>query len=85
MALLFRVSIALGVGVGTLNDRQVLRDLWLLIPRDLLALALWAWSYTSDTVTWRGETFLLKKGKLVPGRQTASGEAVSEKLSAKNC
>jgi ceramide glucosyltransferase len=65
MALLFRVSIALGVGVGALNDRQVLRDLWLLLPRDLLGLALWAWSYSSDTITWRGETLLLKNGKLV--------------------
>ena len=39
LALLFRVSLALGVGVGILRDRQVLRDLWLLLPRDLLALA----------------------------------------------
>ena len=68
MALLLRVSIALGVGVGILDDRQVLRDLWLLLPHDLCGLALWAWSYASDTVTWRGETFVVKKGKLI--RQT---------------
>ena len=68
MALLLRVSIALGVGVGILDDRQVLRDLWLLLPHDLCGLALWAWSYASDTVTWRGETFLVQKGKLI--RQT---------------
>jgi ceramide glucosyltransferase len=65
MALLFRVSIALGVGAGMLRDRQVLRDLWLLLPRDLIALGLWAWSYASDTVTWRGEVFTVKKGRLV--------------------
>ncbi|HKR26424.1 MAG TPA: glycosyltransferase, partial [Acidobacteriaceae bacterium] len=29
LALLFRVSLALGVGVGILGDRQVIRDLWL--------------------------------------------------------
>lgn len=68
MALMFRVSLALGVGVGILNDRQVLRNLWLVLPRDLVNLALWAWSYASDTVTWRGETFLVQKGKLI--RQT---------------
>jgi hypothetical protein len=34
-------------------------------PRDLIALALWAWSFAGDTVTWRGERFLLKRGKLI--------------------
>jgi ceramide glucosyltransferase len=65
LALLFRVALALGVGVGILRDRQVLRDLWLLLPRDLLALAVWAWSYASDAISWRDQRFLLKKGKLV--------------------
>ncbi len=65
LALLFRVSLALGVGVGILEDRQVLRDLWLLIPRDAVALGIWAWSYASDIVAWRDERFLLKKGKLI--------------------
>jgi ceramide glucosyltransferase len=64
LALLFRLSLALGVGVGILGDRQVLRDLWLLIPRDIIALGVWAWSYASDTVRWRDERFLLKRGKL---------------------
>jgi ceramide glucosyltransferase len=64
LTFLARVSLALGVGVGMLNDRQVLRDLWLLLPRDLLALAIWAWSFAAHTVTWRGEEFRLKNGKL---------------------
>ena len=65
VAVLLRVSLALGVGVGILRDRQVLRDLWLLLPRDLLALALWAWSYASNTVEWRGERMVIRKGKIV--------------------
>jgi ceramide glucosyltransferase len=64
LALLVRVALALVVGVGILRDMQVLRDLLLLLPRDLIALFLWAWSFAGDTVTWRGERFLLKKGKL---------------------
>jgi ceramide glucosyltransferase len=64
MTLLFRVSLALGVGVGILNDGQVLRDLWLILPRDLIALGLWGWSYASDTVEWRGEHLHLKNGKI---------------------
>ncbi|MGC1156182.1 MAG: bacteriohopanetetrol glucosamine biosynthesis glycosyltransferase HpnI [Acidobacteriaceae bacterium] len=83
LALLFRVSLALGVGVGILRDRQVLRDLWLLLPRDLLALAVWAWSYASDAISWRDQRFLLKKGKLVRlgSKETpTTTEPVSAKL-----
>lgn len=65
LALLLRVVLALGVGVGILGDRQVLRDLWLLVPRDLVALLLWGWSYAADTIAWREERFLLKEGKLI--------------------
>lgn len=82
MALLFRVSLALGVGVGIVNDRQVLRDLWLLLPHDLLSLTLWAWSYASDKVIWRGEQFTLRKGKLVriaPENLPASSAPLAEK------
>jgi ceramide glucosyltransferase len=83
LALFLRVSLALGVGVGILGDRQVLRDLWLLLPRDLLALAVWAWSYASDAISWRDQRFLLKKGKLVrleSKEAPATTEAVSAKL-----
>ena len=38
LALLVRVALALVVGVGILGDTQVLRDLLLLLPRDLIAL-----------------------------------------------
>jgi ceramide glucosyltransferase len=64
LVLLARVALALAVGVGVLNDVQVLRDLWLIVPRDVLALGLWAWSYAGDTVAWRGQRFMLKNGKL---------------------
>jgi ceramide glucosyltransferase len=64
LALVVRVALALVVGVGILGDTQVIHDLLLLLPRDLIALSLWAWSFAGDTVTWRGERFLLKRGKL---------------------
>jgi ceramide glucosyltransferase len=59
-----RVTVALTIGVGLLRDRQVLRDLWLLLPRDLIALAVWMWSYAGNTITWRDQTFTLKGGRL---------------------
>jgi ceramide glucosyltransferase len=64
LALLARVTLALAVGVGILGDRQVLRDLWLLPLRDIAALWVWVWSFASDTVEWRGQSFSLKDGKL---------------------
>ncbi len=60
-----RVSLALAVGVGLLGDTQVLRDFWMLPLRDLCAMALWVWSYASDTILWRGERFTLRKGRLI--------------------
>jgi ceramide glucosyltransferase len=59
-----RVALALAVGVGILNDGRVLRDLWLLPLRDMIALGVWAWSYAGHTITWRGEEFTLRNGKL---------------------
>ena len=64
LAALARVSVALAVGVGVLRDGQVLRDLWLLPLRDVLALGFWGWSFAGDTVVWRGERFHLHDGRL---------------------
>lgn len=60
-----RVTLALTVGVGLLRDTQVLRDLWLLLPRDMVALGIWVWSYAGNTITWRGQEFALKDGRLI--------------------
>jgi ceramide glucosyltransferase len=65
-ALLMRVAVALQVGVGVLRDGQVLRDLHLLPLRDFLTLFFWAWGFASDEVVWRGETFRLHKGRMIP-------------------
>jgi ceramide glucosyltransferase len=64
LTLLARVALALAVGVGVLGDRQVLRDLWLLPARDVVALGIWVWSYAGNTVAWRGQHFSLKDGKM---------------------
>ena len=64
LTLVARVALALAVGVGIVGDGQVLRDIWLLLPRDLVALGIWVWSFAGDTVVWRGHRFSLKDGKL---------------------
>jgi len=66
LVLVARTALALSVGVGIVGDAQVLRDFWLLLPRDLVAIGVWAWSFAGDTVVWRGLKFSLKQGKLTP-------------------
>jgi len=64
LVLLARVAVALSVGVGVLRDGQVLRDLWLLPLRDFFGLMVWAWSFASNHIVWRGEHFYLRGGRI---------------------
>jgi ceramide glucosyltransferase len=64
VTLLLRLAVALIVGKLVLNDRQLLKHLWLLPLRDLIAVGVWFASFAGHTVTWRGDRFHLKNGKL---------------------
>jgi ceramide glucosyltransferase len=63
-ALLLRFAVALVVGRGVLQDRRTMKDAWLIPLRDLLAVVVWIASLGGHTVTWRGDRFHLKDGKL---------------------
>jgi ceramide glucosyltransferase len=52
------------VGSKVLRDRQVLRYVWMIPLRDLVAVVVWIVSLGGHTVTWRGDQFKLKDGKL---------------------
>jgi ceramide glucosyltransferase len=62
--LFFRLAVALVVGTSVLHDRQLRKHLWLLPLRDLVAVAVWIASFVGHTVTWRGDRFHLKNGRL---------------------
>ncbi len=62
---LLRLAVALMVGKFVLEDRRLLRNLWLLPVRDLVAAAVWVASFAGHTVTWRGDRFELKNGRLI--------------------
>jgi len=62
---LLRFAVALAVGKSVLQDPNLLRDLWLLPVRDLIAVAVWIASFAGHTVTWRGDRFELKNGRLI--------------------
>jgi ceramide glucosyltransferase len=64
VTLLLRFAVALIVGRGVLQDRRTMKDAWLIPLRDLLAVVVWIASLGGHTVTWRGDRFRLKDGKL---------------------
>ena len=61
---LLRLAVALTVGKSVLRDSQLLKHLWLLPVRDLVAVLVWIASFAGHTVTWRGDRFELKNGRL---------------------
>ncbi|MBV8477761.1 MAG: bacteriohopanetetrol glucosamine biosynthesis glycosyltransferase HpnI [Acidobacteria bacterium] len=74
-ALVARLGMAFVVGECVLGDRQVRTFCWLIPLRDFVALGLWAAAYAGRTVVWRGERYLLRKGRLVravPPRPSAA-------------
>lgn len=60
-----RATVAVVVGKSVLSDRQLFRQLWLLPLRDLVAVGVWIASLAGHTVSWRGDRFELKNGKLI--------------------
>lgn len=78
MSFFLRISLAMTVGAEVLSDRQVLPHLLLLPFRDIVAMALWAAGFAGSTIVWRGERFVLRKGKL-------QKQADSRQQTAKSC
>ncbi len=62
--LLLRGWVAFSVG-KLLQDRNGFKLMWLLPIRDLIAAGVWFVSFAGHTVTWRGDRFELKKGRLI--------------------
>src|ERR1051326_6043648 len=66
-----RAAVAIKVGAGVVHDRAGVRHLWLVPIRDLVAFAVWFASFADHTVHWRGEVFVLEKGKIRPAHPRA--------------
>ena len=62
--LLLRFAVAVKVGRGVLHDKTLMKNLWLLPLRDLIAVGIWIVSFFGRTVIWRGDRFQLKSGRL---------------------
>jgi ceramide glucosyltransferase len=86
-ASLLRVAVALQIGLGVVHDRAVWKHLWLLPLRDLVAFWVWFASFADNKVHWRGDIFILEKGRIRPairhdGKLIAATEPEDDKISA---
>lgn len=62
--LTLRMAMMLLMGRRVLQDRQIQNLIWLLPLRDLIGPLFWFVSFFGNTVTWRGDRFLVSRGKL---------------------
>ena len=65
VAVFLRLMNAWVVGAGALKDRQLARFLPLIPLRDIAGVLIWVASFAGNRITWRGERFELKRGKLI--------------------
>jgi ceramide glucosyltransferase len=67
LALTFATRIAVGLtaAMAVLRARPALYDLLLLPVRDLIAPVVWAIALVGNRVSWRGDEFVLKDGRLI--------------------
>jgi ceramide glucosyltransferase len=61
-----RFAMAWAVGVWGLHDPVLRRRFWLLPLRDLLSFFVWLASFGMNRIEWRGSSFMLEKGRMIP-------------------
>jgi hypothetical protein len=54
------------------RDFRVARHFWMIVPIDFLLPVLWLIGQWQRRVTWRGDDFVVRKGRMVPAK--VSGE-----------
>src|SRR5208282_2272707 len=69
-----RLTIGIGTAVLALRDDQVIRNIVLLPLRDLIAPLVWAASFASNRIHWRGAIFDLKDGRLTIVKPASSAD-----------
>lgn len=67
-AVLLRGAVAIRVA-RVVHDSSILRHLWLVPLRDLIAFGVWFASFTGHQVHWRGDIFILEDGKIRPAHE----------------
>jgi ceramide glucosyltransferase len=76
-----RLAVGLTSAVAVLRDEQMLRDIFLLPVRDLIAPIVWAIGLAGNRIAWRGDVFYLKDGRLTRVHGEAAGQQALSRLS----
>jgi ceramide glucosyltransferase len=64
--MILRVGLTWTTGKWGLGDRQLLKILWLVPLRDALSFIIWISGFFTNKITWRGLTYHVKHGQLIP-------------------
>lgn len=75
--LVLRHVMAWTVGVWGVGDEVLRRKLWLVPLRDALYSAVWLASFASDRITWGGQEFNMRKGRMMPVAASGAADSAS--------
>jgi hypothetical protein len=64
--LVLRLITAWVVGVRVSGDATVRQKLWLVPFRDAIHFIVWLASFASNKITWGGEQFTMREGRMTP-------------------
>jgi ceramide glucosyltransferase len=64
--LILRLIMAWTVGVRVVGDEIVRRKFWLIPFRDALHFIVWLASFASNKISWSGEEFTMREGRMTP-------------------
>ena len=59
-----RIAALLATAIGACDDSSALRRLWLLPIRDAQAVLTWLAAFAGRSIVWRGDRFILERGRL---------------------
>ena len=75
--LVLRHVMAWTVGVWGVGDDVLRGKLWLVPLRDALYSAVWVASFASNRITWGGQEFNMRKGRMVPVAASGAADSAS--------
>jgi ceramide glucosyltransferase len=64
--LILRIALTWLTGRWGIGDRQLSKILWLIPLRDAISFIIWIMGFFSDKIVWRGLSYRIKHGQLVP-------------------
>jgi ceramide glucosyltransferase len=70
--LFFRFAMLWKIGISGLKQKQLWRQFPMVVAWDAFAFGLWAASFLRNTIRWRGGSYYIRNGELVPAVQPSA-------------